>query len=117
MAVEEDAGCAPAEMGKEPPAAPDSPPIQPLVPAHGRGAVSRKDAGQLCTLAGPTVAGGGGGGTASGPINLGSDVDTNDDSGSSESEPDGTFAIGSARDSPGRGQAGATRFVGRDRTG
>ena len=57
----EAAGCTPAEVGKEPGAAPASTPFQPLVPAHERGAVSRVDAGQLCTLAGPAVAGGGGG--------------------------------------------------------
>ena len=57
----EAAGCTPAEVGKEPGAAPASTPLQPLVPAHERGAVSRVDAGQLCTLAGPAVAGGGGG--------------------------------------------------------
>ena len=55
----EAAGCTPAEVGKEPGAAPASTPLQPLVPAHERGAVSRVDAGQLCTL----VAGGGGGGS------------------------------------------------------
>ena len=58
----EAAGCTPAEVGKEPGAAPASTPLQPLVPAHERGAVSRVDAGQLCTLAGPAVAVGGGGG-------------------------------------------------------
>ena len=55
------AGCTPAEVGKEPGAAPASTPLQPLVPAHERGAVSRVDTGQLCTLAGPAVAVGGGG--------------------------------------------------------
>ena len=82
------------------------------------GAVSREDAGQLCTLAGPPVAVGGGGrgpGTADGPINVDSDVDTDDDGGSSESEPDGTFAVGSTRDSPGCGQTGAAKFIGRER--
>ena len=58
----EAAGCTPAEVGKEPGAAPASTPLQPLVPAHERGAVSRVDTGQLCTLAGPAVAVGGGGG-------------------------------------------------------
>ena len=56
----EAAGCTPAEVGKEPAAAPASTLLQPLVSAHERGAVSRVDAGQLCTLAGPAVAGGGG---------------------------------------------------------
>ena len=55
----EAAGCTPAEVGKEPGAAPASTPLQPLVPAHERGAVSRVDAGQQCTLAGPAVAVGG----------------------------------------------------------
>ena len=59
----EAAGCTPAEVGKELGAAPASTPLQPLVPAHERGAVSRVDAGQLCTLAGPAVAVGGGGGS------------------------------------------------------
>ena len=54
-------GCTPAEVGKEPGAAPTSTPLQPLVPAHERGAVSRVDAGRLCTLAGPAVAVVGGG--------------------------------------------------------
>ena len=58
----EAAGCTPAEVGKEPGAAPTSTPLQPLVPAHERGAVSRVDAGRRCTLAGPAVAVGGGGG-------------------------------------------------------
>ena len=105
-------------MGSESAAAPATPPLQPLVPASERGAVSREDAGQLCTLAGPPVAvggGGGGEGTADGPINVDSDVDTDDVSGDSGSEPDGAFAVGSARGSPGRGQARATKFVGRER--
>ena len=62
--------------------------------------------------------GGGGGcgpGTAAGPINVDSDVDTDDDSEGSGSEPDGAFAVGSARGSPGRRQAGVARFVGRER--
>ena len=52
----EAAGCTPAEVGKKPGAARASNPLQPLVLAHERGAVSRVDAGQLCTLAGPAVA-------------------------------------------------------------
>ena len=117
--LEESAGNDPAAMGTEPDAAPTPLPLQPSVPASERGAVSREDAGQLCTLAGPPVALGGGGGrgpgTADGPINVDSDVDTDDDSGSSGSEPDGTFAVGSTRDSPGRGQTGAAKFIGRER--
>ena len=58
--------------------------------------------------------GGRGPGTANGPINVTSDVDTDDDSGSFESEPHGTFAVGSTRDSPGRGQTGAAKFIGRE---
>ena len=62
---------------------------------------------------------GGGGacgpGTAAGPINVVSDVDTDDNSEYSGSEPSGEFAVGSARGSPGRGQAGVARFVGRER--
>ena len=116
--LEESAGDGPAELGPEPEAAPTPPPLQSLVPSRERGAVSREDAGQLCTLAGPLVAVGGGGcgpGTADGPINVDSDVDTDDDSGGSGSEPDGAFAVGSARGSPGRGQTGITKFVGRER--
>ena len=83
------------------------PPLQPLASASERGAVSREDAGQLCTLVGPLVAvlGGGGGcgpGRAAGPMNVDSDVDTDDDSEGSGSEPNGAFAVGSARGSPRR---------------
>ena len=117
--LEESAGDGPAEMGPEPEAAPTPPPLQSLAPASERGAVSREDAGQLCTLAGPLVAVGGGGGcgpgTADGPINVDSDVDTDDDSGGSGSEPNGAFAVSSARGSPGRGQTGIAKFVGRER--
>ena len=116
--LEESAGDGPAEVGPEPEAAPTSPTLQSLAPASERGAVSREDAGQLCTLAGPLVAVGGGGcgpGTADGPINVDSDVDTDDDNGNSGSEPDGAFAVGSARGSPGRRQTGIAKFVGRER--
>ena len=58
--LEEFAGDGPAEMGPEPEAAPTPPPLQSLAPASERGAVSRGDVGQLCTLAGPLVAVGGG---------------------------------------------------------
>ena len=64
--LEESAGDGPAEMGPEPEAAPTPPPLQSLAPASERGAVSREDAGQLCTLAGPLVAMGGGGGAGRG---------------------------------------------------
>ena len=114
----ESAGSDPAAVGPEPEAAPTPLPLQPLAPPSERGAVSREDAGQLCTLAGPLVAVGGGGcgpGTADGPINVDSDLDTDDDSGDSGSEPDGTFAVGSARGSPGRGQTGAAKFIGHER--
>ena len=80
--------------------------------------MSREDAGQLCTVAGPLVAVGGGAcgpGTAAGPINVNSDVDTDDDSEDSGSEPSSEFAVGSARGSPGRRQAGVARFAGRER--
>ena len=117
--LEESAEDGLAEMGPGPEAAPTPPPLQPLASASERGAVSRGDAGQLCTLAGPLVALGGGGGcgpgTAAGPINVDSDVDTDDDSEGSGSEPDGAFAVGSAGGSPGRRQAGVARFVGRER--
>ena len=117
--LEESAEDGPAEVGPGPEAAPTPPPLQPLASASERGAVSREDAGQLCTLAGPLVAVGGGGGcgpgTAAGPINVDSNVDTDDNSEGSGSEPDGAFAVGSARGSPGRRQAGVARFVGRER--
>ena len=64
--LEEPAEDGPAEMGPEPEAAPTPPPLQSLAPASERGAVSREDAGQLCTLAGPLVAVGGGGGCGPG---------------------------------------------------
>ena len=54
-------------------------------------------------------------GTAAGPINVDSDVDTDDNSEDSGSEPSGEFAVGSARGSPGHRQAGVARFVGRER--
>ena len=63
---EESAEDGPAEMGPGPEAAPTPPPLQPLASASERGAVSRGDAGQLCTLAGPLVAVGGGGGAGRG---------------------------------------------------
>ena len=114
--LEQSAGNEPAAMGTEPDAAPTPFPLQPSVPASKRGIVSREDAGQPCTLAGTLVSvGGGRAGTADGPINVDSDVDTDDDSGSSGSEPDGTFAVGSTRDSPGRGQTGAAKFIRRER--
>ena len=50
-----------AEMGPGPDTAPTLPPLPPLASAIERGAVSREDAGQLCTVAGPLVAVGGGG--------------------------------------------------------
>ena len=115
--LEESAGDGSAEMGPGPDMAPTLPPLQPLASAIERGAVSREDAGQLCTVAGPLVAvgGGGGAGTAAGPINVDSDVDTDDNSEDSGSEPYGDFAVGSARGSPGRRQAGVAKFVGLER--
>ena len=64
--LEEFAEDGPAEMGPGPDAAPNPPPLQSLAPASDRGAVSREDAGQLCTLAGPLVAVGGGRGMRAG---------------------------------------------------
>ena len=117
--LEESAGDGSAEMGPGPDTAPTLPPLQPLASAIERGAVSREDAGQLCTVAGPLVVAGGGGacgpGTAAGPINVNSDVDTDDNSEDSGSEPSGDFAVGSARVSPRRRQAGVAKFVGRER--
>ena len=82
-------------------------------PCLGKTRVSRARWGVLRLLGGG--GGGRGPGTADGPINVDCDVDTDDDSGTSESEPDGTFAVGSTRDSPGRGQTGAAKFIGRER--
>ena len=116
--LEESPGDGPAEVGLGPDTAPTPPQLPPLASAIERGAVSREDAGQLCTVAGPLVAVGGGAcgpGTAAGPINVDSDVDTDDNSEDSGSEPSGEFAVGSARGSPGRRQAGIARFVGRER--
>ena len=115
---EESTGDGSAEMGPGPDTAPTLPPLPPLASAIERGAVSREDAGQLCTAAGPLAAVGGGAcgpGTAAGPINVDSDVDTGDHSEDSGSEPSGEFAVGSTRGSPGRRQAGVARFVGRER--
>ena len=64
--LEESAEDGPAEVGPGPDAAPTPPPLQPLASASERGEVSREDAGQLCTLAGPLVAGRGGGGAGRG---------------------------------------------------
>ena len=62
--LEESPGDGSAEMGPGPDTAPNLPPLQPLASAIERGAVSREDAGQLCTVAGPLVAVAGGGGGA-----------------------------------------------------
>ena len=62
--LEESAGIGSAEMGSGPDTAPTLPPLQPLASAIERCAVSREDAGQLCTVAGPLVAVGGGGGAS-----------------------------------------------------
>ena len=58
--LEESAEDGSAEMGPGPETAPTHPPLRPLASAIKRGAVSRGDAGQLCTVAGPLVAVGGG---------------------------------------------------------
>ena len=59
--LEESAGGGAADMGPVPDAIPAPPPLQPLASAIERGAVSREDAGQQCTVAGPLVVMGGGG--------------------------------------------------------
>ena len=59
--LEESPGDGSAEVGLGPDTAPTLPPLPPLASAIERGAVSREDAGQLCTVAGPLVAVGGGG--------------------------------------------------------
>ena len=59
--LEQSPGDGSAEMGPGPDTAPTLPPLPPLASAIESGAVSREDAGQLCTVAGPLVAVGGGG--------------------------------------------------------
>ena len=59
--LEESAGGGTADVGPGPDTTPTLPPLQPLTSAIERGAVSREDAGQQCTVAGPLVAVGGGG--------------------------------------------------------
>ena len=63
--LEESAGGDAADMDLVPDTIPTLPPLQPLASAIERGAVSRVDAGQQCTVAGPLVVVGGGGGVAS----------------------------------------------------
>ena len=58
--LEKSAGGGAADMGPVPDTIPALPPLQPLAPAVERGAVSREDAGQQCTVAGPLVVVGGG---------------------------------------------------------
>ena len=59
--LEESPGDGSAEVGLGPDTVPTPPPLPPLASAIERGAVSREDVGQLCTVAGPLVAVGGGG--------------------------------------------------------
>ena len=59
--LEESAGGGAADMGLVPDTIPALPPLRPLASAIERGAVSREDAGQQCTVAGPLVVVGGGG--------------------------------------------------------
>ena len=54
-------------------------------------------------------------GSADGPINVYSDVDTDDDSGDSDVEPDGSFAVGPASSSPSRIGGWNPRFTRRER--
>ena len=58
--LEESAGGDAADMNPVPDTIPTLPPLQPLASAIERGAVSRVDAGQQCTVAGPLVVVGGG---------------------------------------------------------
>ena len=60
--LEGSAGGGVADLGPVQDTNPDLPPLQPLASAIERGAVSREDAGQQCTVAGPLVVVGGGGG-------------------------------------------------------
>ena len=60
--LEGSAGGGVADLGPVHDTIPDLPPLQPLASAIERGAVSREDAGQQCTVAGPLVVVGGGGG-------------------------------------------------------
>ena len=59
--LEGSAGGGVADLGPVQDTCPDLPPLQPLASAIERGAVSREDAGQQCTVAGPLVVVGGGG--------------------------------------------------------
>ena len=59
--LEESAGGDAADMDLVPDKIPALPPLQPLASAIERGAVSRVDAGQQRTVAGPLVVVGGGG--------------------------------------------------------
>ena len=59
--LEGSAGGGVADLGPVQDTIPDLPPLQPVASAIERGAVSREDAGQQCTVAGPLVVVGGGG--------------------------------------------------------
>ena len=59
--LEKSAGGDTADVDSVPDTIPDLPPLQPLDSAVERGAVSRVDAGQQCTVAGPLGVVGGGG--------------------------------------------------------
>ena len=60
--LEESAGSGAADISLVPNTVPAFPPLRPLGTAIERGAVSRDDAGQQCTVAGPLVVVGGGAG-------------------------------------------------------
>ena len=54
-------------------------------------------------------------GSADGPISVGSNVDTDDDNGDSDIEPDGSFTVGLAGNSPSKIGGRKSGFTGRDR--
>ena len=97
------------------------PPLPPC-PPHGDapGTVAVEVAVQLgAPLAG---VGGAGGelrqrGCTEGPILIHSDVDTDEDSGESGGEPDGSFTVGPTSPSPTSPSGWPSRFVGRERPG
>ena len=91
-------------------------------PAHGDapGTVAVEAAVQL----GAPMAGVGGAsgevrrtGCAQGPIVVDSDVDTDDNSGESGGEPDGSFSVGPTRPSPAQPSGRRSRFMGPERFG
>ena len=118
--LEESPGDGSAEMRLGPDTAPTLPPLPPLASAIERGAVSREDAGQLCTVAGPLVAVGGGGGRAGrgrqpGPSMSIPTWTPTTTARIPEVSPPANSQSAAPGAPPGRRQAGVARFVGRER--